>query len=127
MVDLEQPGVGPEPVKRYGRYFTGGAVAFVIAAVAWGCNLGSGLWSHERTLTRSDVSPWPFTVPSGTLRCHTSAVTFEANGVEYALNGSATESYPTPEPIWATDPAPGSGSGPRISLKPTVEVGLALC
>ena len=37
--------------------------------------------------------PWPFTVPSGVLRCRFShQVTFTADGVEYAINSGARRS-----------------------------------
>ncbi|MGK4583470.1 DUF2511 domain-containing protein [Kitasatospora sp. HPMI-4] len=128
MVELEKPATGVDPVlvRRYGRYFAAGAMAFIVAATAWGCSLGDGSSTHSRTISRSDLSPWPFVVSSGTLRCHApGAVTFEAGGVEYALNGSAHESYAEPDPIWAADPALGSGL--KMSLKPAITAGLALC
>jgi hypothetical protein len=47
--------------------------------------------------------PWPFTVSEGTLKCYAgdSMVTFTVDGVEYALNLSATRfgDFHDPDPI----------------------------
>ncbi|OKI14188.1 DUF2511 domain-containing protein [Streptomyces sp. CB03911] len=41
-------------------------------------------------MTSANISAWPFTVDSGTLRCRAGGViTFEADGKEYAVNGEA--------------------------------------
>ncbi|PJN24048.1 DUF2511 domain-containing protein [Kitasatospora sp. CB02891] len=84
----------------------------------------------QRMVSRADVTPWPFTVDSGTLRCWThSGVTFQPSGstTEYGLNGSArTMGYSGPEAIWAVDPAlPGSGL--RLDLGGAIAIGNALC
>ena len=47
--------------------------------------------SNERLLTEEDFGDdWPFTVAAGTVRCVQNAVTFDADGVTYAVNGRAS-------------------------------------
>lgn len=82
----------------------------------------------ERTVSRADVQPWPFTVDSGVLRCRThSGVTFQpTGGTEYGLNGSAkTIGYGDPDSIWADDPALGNGL--KVSMAGAIAAGQALC
>ncbi|MFJ3793842.1 hypothetical protein [Kitasatospora sp. NPDC090091] len=81
---------------------------------------------RSRTITAVDVSPWPFTVTGGILRCRgINVVTFETDGVEYALNGPAQAVYPQPGRLWAEDPQLGYGL--KKSMGPTIAMGLALC
>lgn len=112
------------------------AIAFglvgLIVAMSWGCSvLGGADGERGQTVRSSEVSaeqvaPWPFTVASGTLRCRNGGlVTFEASGVEYALNGSAQGAgYPSALPVWAVDP---QVAGLRLSLRPAIDAGLAMC
>jgi Protein of unknown function (DUF2511) len=73
---------------------------------------------------------WPFSVSEGVLHCEGSggvgAVTFEANGTTYAVNGFAKDQDAGAdiEPIWVADPAiPGA----KKSMAPIIDRGLALC
>lgn len=70
---------------------------------------------------------WPFTVPAGVLRCREDTlVTFEANGVEYGLSGSAqTRGYPFPDDLRADDPV--LGPGVKISTDEVMKAGAELC
>lgn len=86
----------------------------------------------ERQVSSTEVSPWPFTVSGGTLRCRAASgsVTFQPTGMadEYGLNGAAQSSgYPKPESFWAVDPQAAAGSGLRISLEGAITAGTALC
>ncbi|MGW4802959.1 hypothetical protein [Kitasatospora sp. NPDC004272] len=86
----------------------------------------------ERSVTSADVSPWPFTVDSGVLRCQpaSGAVTFQPGGKgdRYALNGAAkTIGYPGVETYWALDPQAPAGSGLRVGLTAAIDAGAALC
>lgn len=86
----------------------------------------------SKPVSSAEVSPWPFTVDSGVLRCRPAsrAVTFQPGGKgdEYALNGAAkTVGYPSVETYWALDPQAPAGSGLRVSLSEAVAVGAALC
>ncbi|WP_123821672.1 hypothetical protein [Kitasatospora cineracea] len=88
----------------------------------------------ERQVSSAEVSPWPFTVSGGTLRCRPGSgpksVTFQPAGMtdEYGLNGAAQSSgYPRPESFWAVDPQAAAGSGLRISLEGAIAAGAALC
>lgn len=72
---------------------------------------------------------WPFTVAEGTLRCEGSdgvgAVTFEADGTVYGLNGTAkSRGFPEFDPIWLDDP---QVEGLKTNVGPIIERGLALC
>ena len=73
---------------------------------------------------------WPFLIDSGTLNCAPGdAVTFEADGQTYAVNGTAmgraeAEGWRDMDPIWADDPA---ATGLKISIGPVIQRGLALC
>jgi len=103
-------------------------VLAALVLIPLGCSVlgGDDDGPTGRHVTRSDVTPWPFTVSAGTLRCHPGElVTFEAGGVEYGLNGSATAHYPRPTAIWADDPALGGGL--KVSISGAIEAGRALC
>lgn len=70
---------------------------------------------------------WPLTVEEGTLACSgLGAVTFNAGGMTYAVNGLAQGSTDLPEidVIWADDP---TGAAPKKDIGPLIERGLALC
>lgn len=72
---------------------------------------------------------WPFSVSEGTLRCEGSggagAVTFEAGGKVYGVNGTAKgRGLPGIEPIWLDD---SSGLGLKKSVGPIIDRGLQLC
>ena len=46
--------------------------------------------TNERTITRDEFGhAWPFTVAEGELSCERGAVTIEARGTTYAVNGTA--------------------------------------
>lgn len=86
----------------------------------------------HRSVSKAEVSPWPFTVGSGVLRCRpaSGAVTFQPDGMtlEYALNGSARAAgYPGPESFWAEDPQAPAGSKLRVSLSEIIAAGNAVC
>lgn len=104
-----------------------GAFVVVMFLAFGGFGGGSEPSVPERLVSRVDVTPWPFTVDAGVLRCRThTGVTFQpAGGVEYGLNGSAQAmGYPSPEVVWAADPAV---AGLRLDLGPAIALGQALC
>ena len=88
-----------------------------------------------RALTKSETKAhiaqqdfgktWPFTVTQGELRCDRDAVTFQADGTTYAVNGTAgSRGFPRIDPIWSPNPdIPGT----RINIGPIIKAGLALC
>ena len=58
---------------------------------------------------------WPFTVSSGVVRCEGNAVTFEADGTVYGLNGFALASgYPAVDPIRLLRPDLASNPVSRV-------------
>ncbi|WP_461027740.1 DUF2511 domain-containing protein [Streptomyces sparsus] len=75
-------------------------------------------------ITRADVDPWPFTVDAGTLACDQGKITFEADGTEYGLTGSAQSKYAKPDAIWADDP---DVPGVKTSLGSVIKAGMELC
>lgn len=96
----------------------------LIFGLSYACTPGSD--ERSRAVTSEEIVPWPFTVTSGTLRCRPGdKVTFEAAGVEYALNGTAQADYPKPTAIWADDPTLGHGLKKNISA--AIAAGRALC
>jgi hypothetical protein len=67
-------------------------------------------------------------VKKGLLRCSGSAgiraVTFEAGGAVYAINGTAKADHPGVDPIWKKDPEiPGA----RVDIRGVLRRGLDLC
>lgn len=70
--------------------------------------------------------PWPFSIEQGTLVCDADAVTFEAAGAVYALNGLALgrELGDDPDSIWLDNP---EVEGFKISIGPLIDLGLELC
>jgi Transposase, Mutator family/Protein of unknown function (DUF2511) len=69
---------------------------------------------------------WPFTVPEGVLMCASSHVTFTANRVMYAVNGTAkaTHQFEDIDAIWHDNAAiPGT----KINIGLAIDRGLALC
>ncbi|MFG3228126.1 DUF2511 domain-containing protein [Kitasatospora sp. NPDC048194] len=108
---------------RRGKWVAAVVVVAGIFGVSW---LVAGDDGHSKEVSRETVSPWPFTVESGTLRCRPGqAVTFEAGGTEYGLNGAAQVRYVKPQSIWADDPTLGNGL--KVNLSSVVKTGLALC
>ncbi|MDK1476060.1 DUF2511 domain-containing protein [Streptomyces sp. 549] len=75
-------------------------------------------------ISKGDVTPWPFTVDTGTLACDQGKITFEAGGTEYGLTGSAQSSYAKPDPIWVDDP---DVPGVKTSLGSLIAAGMKLC
>lgn len=82
----------------------------------------------EGLVTAADFgSAWPFSVASGTLRCHGDQLTFsdDRDDIEWALNGTA-EANGWPElddTIWLDDPS----TGHKKSVAPLTSRALALC
>jgi len=119
--------VKAEPAWRKSWWLGGGLVVLiVVVGFVWGSLDGGG---HKATgseeVSSSTLTPWPFTVKSGVLRCEGNAVTFTAGGVEYALNGSAIgRGFPQIYPVWAPDP---SVDDLHVALGPALKEGLALC
>lgn len=77
---------------------------------------------------------WPLSVQSGTLNCTSlgtlGIVTFTANGITYAVNGTAKarakqNGWREINEIWRDNPNPQYG--PKINIGPIVEKGLSLC
>ncbi|MFJ4794148.1 DUF2511 domain-containing protein [Kitasatospora purpeofusca] len=111
-----------ETATRY-RPTTPATAATVGAAVPPAATAGS---THSRTVSRGTLTPWPFTVESGLLRCRPGQqVTFETGGVEYGVNGLAQGKYPKPQPIWADDT--NLGYGLKVDISTVIEAGRALC
>lgn len=83
----------------------------------------------ERRIGRLDLGDdwWPFTVESGTLGCDRGAVTFEVDGIVYALNGTARTMILGADiaPIWAD--AETLHCGLKKNIAPLVSLGLELC
>ena len=90
---------------------------------------------HERRITRAEFGDkWPFTVGEGILR-HGSddAVTFEAEGRVYPLNGRARDNMPYSDvlPILADDPRYAdfrtlSRRERKMLVQPIIDAGRAL-
>jgi hypothetical protein len=77
---------------------------------------------------------WPLSVQTGTLNCTPlgtlALVTFTANGITYAVNGTAKarakqNGWREIDEIWKDNPNPKYG--PKINISPIVEKGLSLC
>jgi hypothetical protein len=97
-----------------------------IAIVCVGCS-GSDAGTHSETVSRADFgSSWPFTVERGVLACEgAGAVTFEAGGTTFAVNGiAAGQDFADIEPIWRDDP---ESPGLKINIGPVIDRGLDLC
>lgn len=93
----------------------------------------SGMVPEESTdngmMTRASLGDkWPLTVESGRVECiKGSAVVFHVDGgATYAVNGAAKSitDYPDIDPIWRDD---SSMPGTKISIRPIIEAGRALC
>lgn len=85
---------------------------------------------HAVKISRQEYGDrWPFTVEEGILDWEATptgtAVTFTANGVTYAVNGTAMTAgkYADIEPIWAADP---KGLWPKKDIGPIIDRGLEL-
>lgn len=72
---------------------------------------------------------WPLTLSSGVLGCERGAVTFSANGITYAINGTAMAQgrklgWRDIREVWKGNLAiPGT----KINIGPMIEKGLLLC
>ena len=99
-----------------------------------------------RTITRAEFGThWPFTVAEGELRCDGGAVTFNAQGKTYAVNGTAGGlGFARIDPIWKYDDSfaeayaeetgisletviEAMGTRLRVDIGPIIDAGLALC
>ena len=104
-----------------------------------------------RHVSRADFGDaWPLTVEGGTLRCkrlvikgvraNLDAVTFEAEGKVYSVNGVASSwkmgreidpIWAAPEPLMVRNPSPPpefiNVATPKKSIGPLIDAGLALC
>ncbi|MFD9123585.1 hypothetical protein [Kitasatospora sp. NPDC059571] len=111
------------PAPRYRKRVIGAVVAVLLLVGGWVFLSGD---EHSRKVSGSSVSPWPFTVDSGTLRCRSgSLLTFESGGTEYGLDAPAQGAgYAAPMPVWAG--APGGG-GLHMDLRPAIDAARALC
>lgn len=101
-----------------------------MCAVLGGCG-GGGDPGGSRQVSGADFpGDWPLTVESGTLRCEGSggvgAVTFEAGGRVYAVNGTAKSKAGNLDiaSIWADDP---QSAGLKEDMGAFTDAGLALC
>jgi hypothetical protein len=83
--------------------------------------------THHAVVTAARFEQWPFTVDVGTLRCRDGvSVTFEADGTEYGVNGTAQDAgYPSLKPIWADDPELGNGL--KVDISEVLDYGRGLC
>lgn len=109
-----------------------GIVVLVLGGLAWNAVVGKDD-PHAEKVTRADFEDfneqWPLTVDEGTLRCRgAGSVTFEADGVEYAVNGFANGQHiwPDVDAIWASDPA-FSDVGGKVNITSLIQRGLKLC
>ena len=91
-------------------------------------------------ISRREASfEWPLTVDAGRLRCEAQAVTFEAHGTVYAVNGTAMtrrlgkdidEIWAAADPIWITDPKTKEKVNvgpPKRNIGPLIDAGLEFC
>jgi hypothetical protein len=83
--------------------------------------------THHAVVTAGRFKEWPFTVDVGTLRCRDGvSVTFEADGTEYGVNGTAQDAgYPSVKPIWADDTELGHGL--KVDISEVLDYGRSLC
>ncbi|WP_433859401.1 hypothetical protein [Streptomyces kronopolitis] len=83
--------------------------------------------THQAIVTAARFDEWPFTVDVGTLRCRDGvSVTFEADGTEYGVNGTAQDAgYPSVKPIWADDEELGYGL--KVDISEVLDYGRGLC
>lgn len=83
--------------------------------------------THHAIVTAARFDEWPFTVDVDTLRCRDGvSVTFEADGTEYGVNGTAQDAgYPSVKPIWADDEELGNGL--KVDISDVLNYGLSLC
>ncbi|MBD2019212.1 hypothetical protein H6F43_03310 [Leptolyngbya sp. FACHB-36] len=71
---------------------------------------------------------YPFTVPSGELRCEKRGsggelVIFRSGGKDYGVNGTAQSSgYPAIDPIWKS-----AVPGPKVQVGTVIKLGRDLC
>ncbi|MCU7827311.1 hypothetical protein [Kitasatospora sp. DSM 101779] len=80
-------------------------------------------------MTSADITPWPFTVDSGTLRCREGGViTFESGGTEYAVYGEPIRDhyFADPGPIQKTFTLP-SGRKSGEPMNSVIAAGQKLC
>lgn len=102
----------------------------ILAVLSAGCGTGGV------KIARTEYGDkWPFTVNEGILSCRDTGrtvgttrmieITFTANGVVYAVNGTAKQnrSYSNIDAIWADDP---SLPGTKKNIGPIIDRGLAL-
>ncbi|MFJ6787465.1 DUF2511 domain-containing protein [Streptomyces angustmyceticus] len=83
--------------------------------------------TRSAVVTASRFEEWPFTVDAGTLHCRDGmSVTFEVNGTEYGVNGTAQDlGYPSVKPIWADDQELGNGL--KVDISEVLDYGRSLC
>jgi hypothetical protein len=114
------------------RYAAIGLTALLALAVLYFALAGNGV-----KITRQEYGQrWPFTVEDGILACRDTGVTvgatkmkevtFTANGVTYAVNGTAkgNKAYANIDGIWAEDP---ERPGLKKDIQPIIDMGLQLC
>ena len=120
-------------------------VYHAVAVAVFASVLATTASAQTRIIKEADFGQaWPFTVSRGELRCSPPRiVTFSANGVSYAVNGTASGAGFAPiDPIWdynwamldemakilgITVEQAKAQSPIRISISPIIEAGLALC
>ena len=99
-------------------------VSLILATAT--CDTDEGDGGNTVEVTRSDFgNAWPLTVGGGTLRCNgAGAVTFEAEGTVYDVNGLAeTQDLGADiDPIWED-----AGHGLKKNIGPLISRGLKLC
>ncbi len=105
-------------------------LALIGAAFWWIWGLLTPEASNTVTVSKAEYGDrWPLTVSEGRLRCESTAwVLFEADGVTYAVNGTARghakrKGWSDANDIWRDSP---SGYG-KVVMTRLIERGLQLC
>lgn len=105
------------------------------AAPLAGCGETASPSPSTRHVSAADITPWPFSVREGTLRCGLNGVTFQPDGgVIYAVNGRAKGSgkyqeLTAADPLWLNDTSTGVDLNPplKVSVGAVIDAGLKLC
>lgn len=113
-----------------------GLLGLVVLAVIIGSASGgdgdSPAGGSPGELTRSEYGKkWPLAVDHGTVRCEGSGgvgevIFTDPNGIEYGVNGLASNDYTPIDSIWRSEPGLEK-YGLKVSMDPIINAGLKLC